>query len=154
MIFSCDFSVIFQWFVIFGAFCVWFFLWFCMWFFCDFKEGVGKKSVNCPSSSIIDDSLKFHFPVMILLIPAENVCSRNFPAVFTKSGGVVTGGCSHWSWLFCYVRSSSAMQPRFPFQKGSGKHTRWPPQSACPARRICTRDIAVNLQAMAFFHDE
>ena len=46
------------------------------------------------SSFIVDNSLKFHFPVMIFLIPAENVCFRNFPAVFTRSGGVVTGGCA------------------------------------------------------------
>ena len=46
------------------------------------------------ASFIVDNSLKFHFPVMIFLIPAENVCFRNFPAVFTKSGGVVTGGCN------------------------------------------------------------
>ena len=44
-------------------------------------------------SSIIDNSLKVHFPVMIFLIAAENVCFRNFPAVFSRSGGVVTGGC-------------------------------------------------------------
>ena len=29
---------------------------------------------------------------MIFLIPAENVCFHNFPAVFTKTSGVVTGG--------------------------------------------------------------
>ena len=30
---------------------------------------------------------------MIFLIPAENVCFHNFPAVFSRSGGVVTGEC-------------------------------------------------------------
>ena len=30
---------------------------------------------------------------MIFLVPAENVWFRNFPAVFSRSGGVVTGGC-------------------------------------------------------------
>ena len=29
---------------------------------------------------------------MIFLIPAENVFFHNFPAAFTRSGGVVTGG--------------------------------------------------------------
>ena len=29
---------------------------------------------------------------MIILIPAENVCFRNFPALFSRLGGVVTGG--------------------------------------------------------------
>ena len=44
------------------------------------------------ASGIVDHSLKFHFPVMIFLIPAENVCFHNFPAVSARSGGVVTGG--------------------------------------------------------------
>ena len=50
--FFSNFSVIFQLFVIFGALCMWFFLWFCD-FLCDFfvisREVYEKKSVNCPS---------------------------------------------------------------------------------------------------------
>ena len=42
----------------------------------------------------IDNSLKSHFPVIVFLIPAENVCCHNCHTVFTWSGGVVTGGCN------------------------------------------------------------
>ena len=31
---------------------------------------------------------------MIFQLLVKNVCFRNFPAVFTRSGGVVTGGCT------------------------------------------------------------
>ena len=47
------------------------------------------------ASSIIDDSLKFHSSIIIFLIPAENLCFCNFPALFSWSSGVVTG---EWVW--------------------------------------------------------
>ena len=44
------------------------------------------------ASPIIDDSLKCNFRFMIFLLPAENAFLHNFPAAFSMSGGVVTGG--------------------------------------------------------------
>ena len=74
-----------------------------LWF--DSKHFPRLVFVVCPlkffpcqnyARSIIDNSLEFHFPVMMFLIPAENVCFRNLPAVFSisMSNGVVTGQCS------------------------------------------------------------
>ena len=46
------------------------------------------------TGSIVDNSLKFHFPVMIFLTPLKKYVFRNFPAVFSVSGRVVAGGCT------------------------------------------------------------
>ena len=58
-----------------------------------------KNPFQNHGSYIIEKNIKFHFPVTIFLTPAENKCYRNFPAVFSMSGGVVTGGCFEFKLL-------------------------------------------------------
>ena len=67
---------------------------------------------------------------MIFLIPAENVCFRRFPAVFSRTGGVASGGGGG---VLMYLLPTAIFHLRI---KEAAEYCFLELQNVAPARRL------------------